>query len=595
MASYRIVLNLSGNATRNVEKLIDVLQRAKDAAEGLNESLGETRVGAPVRGGGGQRGGRGVIGNLNRLAGTIGAMKTLGMAAIQGAYLSVGAGFVGLRAGASYLSSGNAEAGIRMLQRQAQARAGFGPQYGIASRRAEELSAAFGLNPANVIASMNVLTGMQLGRSGRRLSLGEAERLTQAGGIIAQQGGRSFEMVMTNLQQMMSQVTPNMRDIRELLNAAPILSKYAMDEIAKEGRTGVSAMDWLRDQNNMLRVLDRYLAENPPIAGMRARGIIERSNLEFNAALAGNPAWLGLAMKYESSMGNLADNLNPVFSMVSSSQLFSFAVKTFDSSVSKITMAFDWFGKLFGSGVFLSMVDTFLVPGVFKGEGYRNRIQEVEKEESLRKYLSLTIGDVRESLSGTPKALPTDDAEAVAEVFRRLSNADKLYDFVVPYGMTKHEWRSGGGAKYPGYTWDTYKGLVESQVKSSPLTSGLSLSKIGFGLDNASGVLAYQVKKNELLDWLKRPEDIDGASTFKQFNGQSTLDQMNGSDISGFGRDRKALTINFNAPIVDWDSNITTGDPQDVVNEVSETIEGAASRAIQIALLGASQKMTTRF
>ena len=68
-----------------------------------------------------------------------------------------------------------------------------------------------------------------------------------------------------------------------------------------------------------------------------------------------------------------------------------------------------------------------------------------------------------------------------------------------------------------------------------------------------------------------------------------------GSDISGFGRDRKALTINFNAPIVDWDSNITTGDPQDVVNEVSETIEGAASRAIQIALLGASQKMTTRF
>lgn len=591
MASYRIVLNLSGNATRNVEKLIDVLQRAKDAAEGLNESLGETRVGAPARGGGGQRGGRGVIGNLNRLAGTIGTMRTLGMAAMQGTYLSVGAGFVGLRAGASYLSSGNAEAGIRMLQRQAQARAGFGPQYEIASRRAEELSAAFGLNPANVIASMNVLTGMQLGRSGRRLSLGEAERLTQAGGIIAQQGGRSFEMVMTNLQQMMSQVTPNMRDIRELLNAAPILSKYAMDEIAKEGRTGVSAMDWLKDQNNMLRVLDRYLAENPSIAGMRARGIVERSNLEFNAALAGNPAWLGIASKYERSMAGLGEAINPLIAGAADSQIFSFAVRTFDSSVKTLATAIGGIGKFLDSGVIQAVINHYLPP--FLGKDFRGNIQEAEAEAGLKTYIRANLSNIREQYPNLK--LPKNDEEAISALMYAFATKGLYSEFVDTYGYTGKSWRLGGYAAYPTIsTFAGYKQHLRREVEQMPASEGVYLSQKGL-FSTPSGRVAYAVNKPKFSTFLSEYGQDMVVEGFKPFGGQSVLDQNNGSDISGFGRDRKALTINFNAPIVDWDSNITTGDPQDVVNEVSETIEGAASRAIQIALLGASQKMTTRF
>jgi hypothetical protein len=101
------------------------------------------------------------------------------------------------------------------------------------------------------------------------------------------------------------------------------------------------------------------------------------------------------------------------------------------------------------------------------------------------------------------------------------------------------------------------------------------------------------LNKGAISQYIARPaEETPPLLTGADVQGATGL---TGETIGGYARDRKALVINFNAPIVEWDSTINAEDPQDVVNTVSETIEGAASRAIQIALLGATGKMGTRF
>jgi hypothetical protein len=64
-----------------------------------------------------------------------------------------------------------------------------------------------------------------------------------------------------------------------------------------------------------------------------------------------------------------------------------------------------------------------------------------------------------------------------------------------------------------------------------------------------------------------------------------------GGDLSGFNKDRRSLTINFNDAIVKWNTEITTDSPEVVVSEVRESIEQITSEAIQKALLSATGKM----
>ena len=46
---------------------------------------------------------------------------------------------------------------------------------------------------------------------------------------------------------------------------------------------------------------------------------------------------------------------------------------------------------------------------------------------------------------------------------------------------------------------------------------------------------------------------------------------------------------------VEWNSTIKTDDPQQVVNEVADTMDQLVAAAIQQALLGSTDKMATRF
>lgn len=620
MASYNIVLNLGGNASTRIEKLADDLRRANTQAEKLKNTLNTMpKLGSIVGGGGGVGGSAQPLGDrswYNIFGGTAqigttfstsGGINTtfrlLGRAnAILGALVSAGSmtisalkpiaavtkarytlGAKGINYLAGVLTSSEMGEGIRLLQRRQQARLGFGAGYAQAQERADLLAASFGLDPSNVIASMNVLSGMPIGKTGQRISLGLAERLTQAGGLMAQQSGVPFERVMTNLQQMMSQTVPTIRDIREMLNAAPILSKYALQEMEKRGISGVSSMDWLKNQANIMTVLERFMTENPAIATMQARGIVSRSKTQFYATLAENPAWLNIATQYEGLMDAAAKGLSSLLTAFSNSREMNISVERLKavfedlpSILDKVSEKLDgWirkFGKAFGIDVaaYERTATTRAENSLMLAETIRGRVPELR---DVYKELGLIA--------------PKNDEEFVQDALRRAKKYGSQTLFVSEnvkkyadefYKMNSHLLE---------YSPSAYESQKFNYLQSIAKHKGMMLSDYA-----VTGRLGVSVNSLALYEALKK--SVPKLDT--TVSPKTGLPEVGaGDDISGYGRDRKALIINFNQPIVEWTSTIESTQPEDVVNEVADNIEGMTSRALQIALLGASSRMTTNW
>ena len=616
MANYSIVLNLRGSAVTNSKKLADNLERADKAAKSLKGNLqGMPNVPTGGRGGyyGGVGGGRptygssmgnGIIsavtsfstqsglgtvfrfaGQLNTaLAVTDAIFRTAAQAVKIGAKFNIMAytgGVQLLNKGAQILTSSQMGEGIRLLQRRQQARLGFGAGYAEAQERADLLAASYGLDPSNVIASMNVLAGMKVG--GRKISTAQAERLTQVGGLIAQQSGMSFETVMINIQQMMSQAVPSMRDIRQLLTHAPILGRYALQEMEKKGITGMTAMEYLKaDKGGLMTVFERYLSENPAILSMRARGIVQRAQTGFYATLAENPSWLGVADRYSEVMSSLAEGVSKIVTALGNATSINTSINSFLELLNDAPTLID---------TFASKLDSWLVTageelGVDLG-GYKERAQvRTESEEQVRKYVTALLPSFRafESLSGIKN--PSNEV-LIRTIMSELSKAKGGISSFIAYEPFEKD------LKYTVYGMGG-----SSTLQTIPIEQQRSGFKRRYGYSPdfmfSSAIDSYvggNIRNDAMIKFLSdRMARYRAATTLTE-----GLTEQTGEAISGYGSDRKSLVINFNAPIVEWDSTINADDPQDVVNTVTETIEGAASRAIQIALLGATGTMSSRF
>ena len=640
MASYNIVLNLGGNASTRIEKLADDLRRANTQAEKLKNTLNTMPklgrivggVGGGVGGGGGAAqplgdrswynifGGTAQIGTTFSTSGGINTtFRLLGRAnAILGALVSAGSmtisalkpiaavtkarytlGAKGINYLAGVLTSSEMGEGIRLLQRRQQARLGFGAGYAQAQERADLLAASFGIDPSNVIASMNVLSGMPIGKTGQRISLGLAERLTQAGGLISQQSGVPFERVMTNLQQMMSQTVPTIRDIREMLNAAPILSKYALQEMEKRGISGVSSMDWLKNQANIMTVLERFMSENPAIATMQARGIVSRSKTQFYATLAENPAWLNIATQYEGLMEAAAKGLSSLItsvagnrSLVTSIERIKILFNDIPSILDKWADKADKFIRKWG-GIIGFDVDKYETEAARSTEDIYTIRGHIRKNLPFYKGLYAKYG----------MTVDKDETAFITNVERFLGagvDLSKYVKTVVPTEMTAAQ-RAWLGKTLLPYTPATAGMITSGRMSADELYAFFKKNekffyqKFGWSVSDDYGVSGRLVTRIDPK--LKDIADVLASGNVASGGGGLASGAMptTGDDISGYGRDRKALIINFNQPIVEWTSTIESTQPEDVVNEVADNIEGMTSRALQIALLGASSRMTTNW
>lgn len=613
MASYKIVLNLKGNALKRVAKLADELERAQKASAGLSRNLGfvgRRNIGG-VSGHATSSIGRSSqimtslssmsgLGSVIRFGGAFGKTLGLGLMGLQAVRKAVGFGLSAnaliatggarlVKAGADFLTSAQMSEGIRLLQRRQQARLGFGAQYAAAQERADLLAASYGLDPSNVIASMNVLTGMRVGN--KKITMGQAERLTQVGGLIAQSSGLSFETVMVNIQQMMSQAVPSLRDIRQTLTHAPILGRYAIQDMEARGITGMSAMDYLKsDKSALMRVFERFLAENPAVAAMRAQGIVRQARTGIYANLAENPAWLTVAQTFKAITETAAPALNSLLDALTKSDAISYSISTFVSLLQQTPAILDKVN---------STLDTWIT--------------------RLQKFLGIEVGgtrieEERQAVSSWVKANESGiRASFIQHGIKAPKGTGNLVNYILgslPYDVGKYtqDITTPKTVKERHAFIDNTKGLrsaIPTALNLSSMVTSPSHFATGFyryanKLPDFGNTLFTSSYKDRIGFRLAEGDIMTDLISKLSPNSTDNLNPLggtsaSGSDLSGYGRDRKALVINFQAPIVQWDSTINTDDPQDVVNEVANTLEQGVSRAIQIALLGATGKMSQSF
>lgn len=552
----------------------------------------------------------GIAGNIMTSIGRA-LFKATKMATFSGPMIAGGVMTAALRV----LQSDWFAEGAKLISRRHQTREGMGPQYEQTLRNADIISAAYGLDRSTTLSSINVLAGLGVGANNRKITLGEATGLTKVGGLIAQHAGVSFERVMTNIQQLLVTTAPNMRDIRELLNQAPILGKYALKEMEEQGLKGVDVRTYLKDQGALLSVLKRYELSNASNAGMRARGMINMASQDAAALIASNnPFWSYIGNAGSGMIKALATSANKFMSMLVDNRSFLNMVKSLE-------MTIDMMGD---KGV--TLVDKLItlvdrIAAYFKIELVDEQAVKaaVDREQALRAamndpstrneayqswlkqgvYTSKTEAGRREEFSRVYEQV----AEQVARDEKMLSLVQAKNDL---QGIESVPWRDRFMRGFLGTTWEVSAknkaNIYRSQREAlhapdsvfTYLTYPDTLPNNMTTTQAASSMLT--VARNALLKEVNsRIERLNSVEGFDPSKFNNLGSAAGGKDLTGFNRDRRALEIHFHDKLVEWNSTIKTDDPQQVVNEVADTMDQLVAAAIQQALLGSTDKMATRF
>lgn len=664
--AYKITLNLGGTATRKVSKLANDLERANVAAGLLAGNLGKVATASRSVGhirsyGGGSRGMRsdtqtgysrhkytrigsyGVGGSIGPFSGRLSTiiqpdvngnilgmnaerlmrganiaalatsiMKSVGkvllktVAAATVSPMLIGGGVVmgAMRA----LQSEGFAGGVRLISRRRQAKLGLGAEYERGQSNADFLSQAYGFDRATTLSSINVLSGMGIGGTDRVLNTREATGLTKVGGLIAQQSGVAFERVMTNIQQLLVQTTPHIRDIREMLNQAPILGKYAMKDMKEQGVKGVDVRTWFKDSANIMSALKRYEIDLASNAGMRARGQISLAQQDSWERVAGNDkVWEYFGFAGAKLINTFADSINNLLSAFTSN-------KSFLVMVERLNVGLEAAGKNGGSFLdnVLDKFENFAQKwGVPMGD-QTIAFNRVNKQAAIEGLLSQP--DIKKQIIDYAKsskyfkdvplsAVPDMEKLLLMEVFQEARTDKPLLQNIKGRGtqfkhaaawdylpdVAQSNWSIANWSTLPAYPSSVYR--YGTGYGNKP--SGLGRSDVR---PFANPEAKYPALDVSIPDFLRvATEYIDrvtGAGTIPT-DVKGGVD--GGKDLTGFNQDRRALEIHFNAPIVEWTNTMQTSSPQETVEAVKDNIEMIASAAIQKALLGASNKMSSRW
>lgn len=213
-----------------------------------------------------------------------------------------------LLVGTRMLNSNNmAEAASNLMQMR-MAEKGLGGNYQATLNRATQLAAEYGFSRVGMLNAMNMFTGLNV--DGKKLTPEEASHLAEVVGKIAHVGGLSFDRVNVNLQQLLGQAVPSIRDIRELVGQAPFIGKLAMNMMEERGVQG-DYRDWLKNKSNLRSVLDEFneLVESHPV--MKARGQIALAKENFWMRIADDlsPYWDKIAQANEKLYSWLSDKI----------------------------------------------------------------------------------------------------------------------------------------------------------------------------------------------------------------------------------------------------------------------------------------------
>lgn len=213
-----------------------------------------------------------------------------------------------LLVGTRMLNSNNmAEAASNLMQMR-MAEKGLGGNYQATLNRATQLAAEYGFSRVGMLNAMNMFTGLNV--DGKKLTPEEASHLAEVVGKIAHVGGLSFEPVNVNLQQLLGQAAPSIRDIRELVGQAPFIGKLAMNMMEERGVQG-DYRDWLKNKSNLRSVLDEFneLVESHPVMKARGQIALAKENFWMRIADGLSPYWDKIAQANEKLYSWLSDKL----------------------------------------------------------------------------------------------------------------------------------------------------------------------------------------------------------------------------------------------------------------------------------------------
>lgn len=504
------------------------------------------------------------------------------------------------------MSEGMAE-GVRIIQRRNQARLGMGDEFLRAQESADLLASNYGLERSVALSTINVLTGLRVGTKGRVLNISDATALTRVGGLVSQQSGLPFERVMTNFQQILAQDSPSIKDIRELLGQAPILKRYALDEIAKRGEQ-IDVNSWMKNKANFMDVLTRYDLENSSSLIMQARGKVSVATQDMWADLAENPEWMKVASYSAELIRSLGKALSGLITTLSNDTGFRNSVSSLIELISYLTKNTDTITS------FVSRTTTAIAD--FLGLDIGKSKEKGREVDQSRRTIEQAVDKKQQEVfelwqkSGLPRS--TDPAIQKLEFESTFSLWRSNWAFdreklgkVTTYGPLVNDTsilpeveviapgfvRTKPGARAKNMALGT-------RIPSSFKNDGFTV----FGNYNTAhpqdAFAASRLDPNYVILWAQ--EEIErakkNASKIPDLRGDvGTGLGDEGSSMSGFNRGMRSLTINFNDAIVKWDSQIVSDDPTQVVAEVRESIEQLTSQAIQKALLGATGKMSTGY
>lgn len=580
--------------------------------------------------------------SLNIIAIVGSVLKTVGTAIVKfiaGVTIApIAIGGIGLMASIRALQSESFAEGVRLISRRRQAQLGLGEDFERAQTSADFLSKSYGFDRSTTLSSINILTGMGVGGTARKLNVQEAAGLTKVGGLISQQSGVSFERVMTNIQQLLVQTTPHVRDIREMLNQAPILGKYALRDMEEKGVKGVDVRTWLKDQNNIMSAFKRYELDLASNAGMQARGEIALAQQDFWAKIADNKAfWSYVGIAGSSVIGAAGSAINKLLTSLANNTSFKVMIANIEnifdefgekggSFIQKLSNLIDGLSQKYGIPVGdpakardkvgrQNAVDGLMSDSLFTGDilaraermgAFRNtksgtEARRLEEENYLNKarHELLTneafLKSIQENYTFLRATNLIDDIRSIsikdfepknlaAKIIIRLQKRILLNFLGLDMSEEAQNKRIAEAAfKAPNYVSDTiFRHLTHT---ASDALSG----KEDTPIENAAEYLIDKNKAYDIVDEMLKKMLLSGGKIPTDAGGKD------GSDLTGFNKDRKALEIHFHAPIVEWNNTMEATNPEETVEAVGENIERLASAAIQKALLGASQKMSSRW
>jgi len=521
-----------------------------------------------------------------------------------------------LQMGAKVVQSQQFADGVRLNMRRDRAKMIHGGEVGeMMQREADTLAASWGFERSAMLGSMMAMTGMSIMGGTRKLTFSEAAHLTKAGGFIGQASGIGPERTLINIQQILAAQTPYFRDIREILHQEPLLNSLAVREMEAAGISGITPADYLKDVKNLLPVLSRYVDMFVTNQAMQARGNVQRAIQDAWAEITQrHDVWQYVGRSVPALIGTGTQVVGDLASILVGNSSFRSRVEQIHVLLEKVgelgVNIFDkWITKLDNVAIRLG-VDAFDA----RHEGWqramkRETIEQAATSESFINFVKANHApladweneDIHKLFATyTNRVLYNSELMDKVETDGAVSKMKNwLHDFAKNVLGNAHFIQSPSvGALYAPKDFGTTRIRNEAAIDNmrtahpndSTFTRFGDVSNTRYPKDPYGLV---EVPYKDLMEaYLKHHEAVQTATN--PYAGQNLT--QGGDDLSGFNRDRRHLEINFNAPLVQMgDTTITSTDPVGVATEIGENIESMISHGIQVALLGATQKMNTRW